>query len=405
MSTHMYKYPLTAQPTARQLAFQDWEFGLFIHFGIETFAGHNGIETNYDPPPPAHLFNPTDPDPRAWIEPAVAAGMRYAIFTAKHHNGCCLWQTRTTDYSIAASLKVGLYYSPWDKHCPFYDDAPAYDEYMIAHMRELLGDYGPIDLLWLDGFGSEHHVYDWPRIMGEVRRLQPEIAVFNMGDPDYRWVGNEAGVADLPNWNTVEAIPFAMSAAEQMTAVAQPVWLPAECDAMMRFGSWFYVGYDVETVKSVDELIGIYYYSVGRGANLLLNISPEPSGRFPEPDRLRLLEFGREIRRRFDSPLATLEDGALSASGWQYQFDRPTLVNHVVVQEDLRQGEHIRAYRIVIQPTHGAHRITVYEGRSIGHKAIAMFPTVAARALMIEITEASGPFTLRNVQVHHLVSG
>lgn len=221
-----------------------------------------------------------------------------------------------------------------------FDDAEAYDQHFLNQIGELLGDYGSIDMLWFDGCESENHTYDWPRIIGRIRELQPNILLFNMGDPDYRWVGNESGLAKLGNRNVVDRTPLSVNKTDG-EAMAQPMWLPAECDFMMRDHNWFYSDADVHTVKSLAELMGIYYYSVGRGANFLVNIGPDRRGLLPEPDATRLIEFGAEVERRFASPLATLADGTWQDGVWTYQPKAPLHLDHVVLQEDLSEGDRI----------------------------------------------------------------
>ncbi|MHB1356920.1 MAG: alpha-L-fucosidase, partial [Anaerolineae bacterium] len=208
---------MTAIPTARQLEYQDWEFGLFLHFGLRTFyEGYRDWDERRMSPA---AFNPSQLDCDQWVRIAAQAGVRYMVLVAKHHDGFANWPSRYTDFSVASSpwragggdvvreftqacakygMKTGLYYSPADINCPVYQDPGAYDDYFINQISELLVPYGPIDILWFDGCGSNDHLYDWPRIMGEIRRMQPNILIFNMGDPDFRWVGNESGLAPQP---------------------------------------------------------------------------------------------------------------------------------------------------------------------------------------------------------------
>ncbi|MHB9024107.1 MAG: alpha-L-fucosidase [Armatimonadota bacterium] len=421
MSTTARTYLPTAIPTARQLAFQDWEFGLFLHFGIRTFyEKHEDWDGQKMSPA---CFNPSALDCDQWVATAKEAGMRYAVLTAKHHDGFANWPSQYTDFSVASSpwkegkgdvireytdacrrhgMKVGLYYSPADASCPVYSDPKAYDDYFINQIAELLTGYGEIDLLWFDGCGSGGHEYDWPRIIGEIRRWQPGILIFNMGDPDYRWIGNESGVAPIPTWNTVSELSLAIDSGDAETiGEGAPIWLPAECDCRMREARWFYSSRDEHTVKSIDELMGLYYYSVGRGCNLLLNIGPDRRGLLPDKDAARLREFGAEIRRRFSSPLARLSDFTEVDGGWEYTPSELTLLDHVVVQEDLTKGEHIRRFAVQVFPSHYGDPITVFEGYNIGHKAICQFPPIAARKVRLEVREADGPVGLRALEVFY----
>ena len=412
----------TAVPTKRQLAYQDLEFGLFLHFGLRTFHHDN---RDFDGKPMSlNAFNPTELDCNQWVTTARQAGMRYAVLTAKHHDGFCNWPTKTTDFSVAGTpwrggkgdaireftdacrrqgVTPGIYYSPADAHCPFFKDEKAYDEYFLAHMRELLGNYGEVGVLWFDGCGSKEHAYDWPRIVGEIRRLQPDVAIFNCGDPDFRWVGNEGGVAPRPCWNTVTAPPHG-SPGMKVVDEEHLDWQPAECDCKLCYGSWFYHPENELTIKGVEQLMGLYYYSVGRGCNLLLNIGPDRRGLLPEKEARRLLEFGAEIRRHFGSPFATLKDCTQADDGWEWHAEdwrKPRLIDHVVLQEDLTQGEHVRRFAVNVWSEHAGHPVAVYEGLNMGHKAICPFPQVSMTKLRVDMLEADGPVKLRALELHN----
>ena len=410
----------TALPTARQLEYQSWEMGLFIHFGIRTF--HEG-HTDFDGKAmELGRFNPAALDCNQWARIAAEAGMRYMVMTAKHHDGFANWPTRHTPFSVANTpwqngrgdvvraftdacrrrrLAVGLYYSPADVSCPVYSDPKAYDDYFIRQIGEILTGYGEIDMLWFDGCGSEGHTYDWPRIIGEIRRMQPRILIFGGADPDYGWVGNESGLAPTPNWNTVSTVPISIQTpAADPVRDGRPTWVPAECDCRMRLNNWFYSDRDEATVKGLHELMGLYYYSVGRGRNLLINIGPDRRGLRPDRDAASLLAFGAEVRRRFGRPV--LSEDAFTRSGnlWEGKPARPGVwADHVVLQEDLTRGEHVRRYRIQVFPTHYGAPITVFEGYNIGWKAICPFPLVCAREVRVEVLEADGPVELPTVRL------
>jgi len=409
---------MTAEPTPRQLDYQDWEFGIFLHFGIRTFyEGHRDWDGK--PMEPA-AFAPSELSCEQWVTTAKLAGARYMVLTAKHHDGFANWPSAYTDFSVANApwqdgkgdvvrefiaacrrhdMKAGLYYSPADASMKAYDDPKAYDDYFINQISEILTGYGDLDILWFDGCGSEGHEYDWARIVAEMRRMQPNVLLFSMGDPDFRWVGNECGLAPTPVWNTVDAVPFSIRTGEHETVAAGRVkWLPAECDCRMRDVNWFYSDQDEATVKSLEELVGLYYYSVGRGCNLLLNIGPDRRGLLPDADSIRLIEMGRELRRRFGAPLARLDDCVREADTWTYAPQEPLCIDHVIIMEDLTEGEHVRRFAIQVEPFPGGPPITVYEGHNIGHKAICWFPLVKARKVSLRITEAEGDVALRELQ-------
>ncbi len=402
-------------PTARQLAYQDWEFGLFIHFGLRTFY-EGYVDFDSRPMDPA-AFHPVDLDCDQWIRTAKEAGMQYAVLTAKHHDGFSNWPTSYSSFTVAASpwrggqgdvirefvdacrkyeVKPGLYYSPYDGSADFYtQDAQAYDDYFVNQITELLTNYGDIDILWFDGCGSENHTYDWPRIIGEIRRLQPNILIFNMGDPDFRWVGNEDGIAPVPCWNAVSSTSVSILT-EDKEELPDTLWLPAECDVQMR-ANWFYSDSDEPTMKSLDELMGLYYYSVGRGTNLLLNIGPDREGKLPAKDTERLLEFGAEVRRCFGNPLATIAQCSKDGQTWVYEPAEAHLLDHIVIQEDLTGGECIHRFKISVVTAKSHRVVSLYEGQNIGHKAIIRLPAVKASRVIVEILEYDGEPSLREL--------
>lgn len=405
----------TIVPRARQLEYQDWEYGMFLHFGLRTF--YEGWR-DMDPRPmdPAN-FNPSSLDCDQWAAVAAAVGMKYMVMTAKHHCGFANWPSATTDFSVAASpwkdgrgdvvgeylaacrkhgLAAGLYYSPYDHTAPVYDDAKAYDDYFVTQISELLEPYGPIDILWFDGCGSEGHEYDWRRIIGEVRRMQPNILIFNMGDPDFRWVGNEAGFAPRPVWNVVSKVPFSIKS-EAGDPLAVPMWLPAECDARVRFRNWFYSDQDEATVKSVAELVGMYDMSVGRGCNLILNVGPDRRGMLPDADVAALQGLAEANRQRFANPLCGLDNCQQDGLQWTWRPAEPALLDHAVIQEDLSGGEHVRRWTLSIKSAHGGQPIVLHEGLNLGHKQIVTFPAVAAREVYFEITESDGEPAMRSL--------
>jgi len=396
----------------RRADFLNWEFGVFFHFGIRTyFKGHTDWDNR---PMPAEAFNPVHLDCEQWIRESHEAGATYAILVCKHHDGFANWPTKYSDYSVAHTpwkngqgdvvreftsacrkynMKVGLYYSPaqWGGAAAFSDEK-AYDDYFIAQITELLTDYGKIDYLWFDGCGSENHQYDQPRIVSVIRSLQPDILLFNMWDPDTAWIGNEDGYAPLPNSNWRSDVDFSMFATEkeQLDAVR---FLPAECDCKLR-STWFDCEYNEDTIKSLPELVGMYEMSVGRGANFLLNLGPGEDGRLPEKDVMRLRELGAEIRRRYGTPLA--EFSAIKEEGdhaFSIEADAPVPVDRVVLTEDVL-GSEVTAFRIYAHlPTYQKKRICVYQGSTIGHKAICIFPAIRTARLTVETEEARPAIT------------
>jgi alpha-L-fucosidase len=410
---------VTPRPTARQLAYQDWEFGLFLHFGIRTF--YEGYVDWDGRPMSATRFAPSELDCDQWIQAARDAGMRYAVLTAKHHDGFANWPTQWTTFSVASSpwkgghgdvvgefteacrrhgVQAGLYYSPADWHYP-YEDSRGYNDYLAGQLTELCRDYGPLDILWFDGCGSEDREYDWPRLMNVVRRWQPQVLVFNMGEPDFRWVGNEAGLAPLPCWNTVDHDGHPVAPDERSECASELRWLPAECDCRMRARNWFYSDQDADTVKSLDELLGLYRYSVGRGCNLLLNVGPDRRGLLPEPDATRLRELGHALGQRFGKPVAGIHSFERDANTWTAHFDQPQIVESIGVQEEIREGEQIHGFTVeVLLGRASDASIIVYKGENVGHKALCSFPSVSAWGIRFRVLRSAGAVSLRALDVY-----
>ncbi|NGP43800.1 alpha-L-fucosidase [Bacillaceae bacterium SIJ1] len=408
------------KPTERQLEFQHWGFGLFLHFGLRTF--YEGYVDFDDRPMSPSAFNPSELDCEQWIRTAKEAGMKYAVLTAKHHDGFSNWPSKYTTFSVAQSpwkegkgdvvaefvqacrkydIKPGLYYSPYDGDAQFYNqDAKAYDDYFVHQITELLTNYGNIDILWFDGAGSEGHEYDWSRIVKQIRSLQPNILIFNMADPDIRWAGNEDGIAPVPCWNTVDSLDYSIYSDDQKK-LEHELWLPAECNVQLRV-NWFYSDSDEHTIKSLDQLMGIYYHSVGRGANLLLNIGPDRKGKLPDKDTERLREFGAEINARFDAPLATMEQCEYTDGQWIYRANGTQLIDHVVLQEDLTNGEAVKRFKVTIVTAKTGQHCVIYEGRNIGNKAIIQIPPINVRGVMVEVTESEGTPVLRDLRLYYV---
>lgn len=415
------------KPSAGQLEFMDWEFGVFFHFGIRTFfPGHSDFDGKKMP---ASAFNPSRLDCRQWCRIAKSAGARYAVLTARHGDGFCNWPSKHNDYSVKSSpwrdgngdvvaefvnecrkagLKVGLYCSPaqWGGKIDFSDE-DAYDEYYINLVTELLTSYGKIDYLWLDSFKSDGHQFNCKKIVDAIRALQPDILIFGMWDSDVRWVGNEAGCANMPNCNIVTSAEF-----KQFRDGSATRFLPAECDTKIR-SEWFDCRANLDTLKSVEELLGIYEYSVGRGANLLLNVTVNRDGVIPEPDAVRMLEFGEALRRRWGRPLVfgsvrkqdeTHYRICTAESDNRLCNRLEPMVDGALLEEDITDGESVRSFRLLAHLTgiwDKTQYICVYNGCGIGHKAICRFSPIRTDELVLRITEADGETRIKRFEAFY----
>ncbi len=399
-----------------QLDFMDWEFGVFFHFGIRTFyEGHEDWDMKEMS---AEAFNPKELDCEEWIKTAKTAGARYAIFVCKHHDGFANWPSEYTDYSVANTpwkngkgdvvrefvdacrkydMKIGLYYSPAQFG---YADMKGdeYDDYFVNQISELLENYGKIDYLWFDGCGSENHKYDTDRLIKEIRKRQPHILIFTMWDPDTRWVQNESGIAPMPNKNVVDSMIAIMGEGEKK--LDEKKFLPVECDCRIHLLKWFYSENDEQTLKSVDELLGLYYYSVGRGANLLINVAPDRRGLLPEKDAARLVEFGEKVKKMFGKSIAGLAETTKNGDVYTVDLKETTLINHVILEEEMSDGEKIESFEIYIYPYPYGEAIYVYSGKTVGHKHICRFPTVRTGKVEIVI-KSKEEYKLKNIGVYY----
>ncbi|MFC8259538.1 alpha-L-fucosidase [Streptomyces sp. NPDC057291] len=384
---------MTIIPTPGQLAWQQDGFGLFLHFGINTFNNKEWSDGTLDPA----TFDPTDLDAGQWVDTAVAAGAKYVVLTAKHHDGFCLWPTGTTDYSVAASpwrggrgdvvaelsracrkagIGLGLYLSPWDRNADCYDAPEAYDDFYLRQLTELCTNYGPLYELWFDGAGSEGRAYDWDAIMAVIDEHQPQAMVFNLGRPTIRWVGNEDGLASDPCRYVTDSTDISLYD-DGPAALDTTRYLPPECDVPIR-ANWFWQPDDLHTLKSRDHLLTIWYHSVGLGAGLLLNVPPDRRGRIDDADRTRLLDLTDEMARRFATPipceLTTTDTGVLA------RFAEPVRIDHLELRENLAAGQHIAHHELLVDGR------VIAQGRTVGIRRFHAFEPVTVREIQIRLT-------------------
>jgi alpha-L-fucosidase len=306
-------------------------------------------------------------------------------------------------------LKFGVYLSPWDRHEPRYNNPAEYDNYYIAELDELAQGYGELEEFWLDGAGSAGHVYNFPRIVEELRTYQPntlvfaDMALFDYGD--IRWAGNEDGVIPYENWNVIDRHGYLR-------------WRPIEADTPLHKNHWFWHPNDEPSLKSLPELLTIYDRTVGRGGQLMLGIAPDRRGLVPEADVQRLKEFGAALRKRYGNNLvaghvrATPEQ-ELALDGnpdtfWsapigshhavlEVNLDRPTTFDHTLTMEWLNAGQHVQKYAIEIY--RGGKWIAVAAGRAIGHKRIDHFAPVTASRVRLNILSSSAEAQIREFQI------
>lgn len=412
-------------PTPQQLEWQQMELTAFLHFGINTFTGREWGDGKENPA----LFNPTDFDAEQWVRSLKEAGFKMAILTAKHHDGFCLWPTKTTEHSVAASpwkdgkgdvvrelrdacdkygIKFGVYLSPWDRNASCYGDSPKYNEFFIEQLTELLTNYGEVHEVWFDGANGEgpngkKQEYDWTAILSTIRRLQPRAVTAIMGD-DVRWVGNERGLGRETEWSATVLTPGTYARCEEqnkalgvkatskdlggrdmLVNAKELFWYPSEVDVSIRPG-WFYHQQEDNQVKSLKHLTDIYFKSVGYNSVLLLNIPPDQRGRISDADVNRLKEFADYRKEIFADNRVK---GGLKA--WTarpgdtrvYQLKPKSEINVVMLREDISKGQRMEAFTVEALTADGWKEIA--KGTTVGYKRLIRIPAVEARQLRVKV--------------------
>ena len=423
-------------PSKAQLAWHEMEFYFFVHFGPNTFTdkewGH-GDE-------PEDIFNPTQLDCRQWARTAKAAGAKGIIITAKHHDGFCLWPSKYSTHTVRESkwkngkgdvlkelskackeygLKFGVYISPWDRNHPKYG-TPQYNDVFVNMMKEIFTNYGPIWELWWDGANGERpngkrQVYDWDRFKKTVKTLSPNTVVFSDVGPHIRWVGNENGIAGKTNWNYLDTVGFTPGAGAPSTDILNSgnmlgkAWIPAECDVSIRPG-WFWHGNENDKVKTPEQLFDLFLKSVGRGANLLLNVPPDPSGKIHANDSVSLIEFKKLLDKnvgktlmnekgvtvlfdKWDSIVVsankeTVEIKDYKENSCKYGFDEPRFINMVVIREDLKYGQRVKSF--AVQLIDEDKKNYYIQTTTVGHQRALTFPRVKVAFMEIRFLDSFG---------------
>ncbi|HUQ81503.1 MAG TPA: alpha-L-fucosidase [Gemmatimonadaceae bacterium] len=406
------------KPSPAQLAWQREELALFLHFGVNTFTDREWGDGKESP----SIFAPTQLDARQWARAAVASGFRMMILTAKHHDGFCLWPTKTTTHSVAASpfrggngdvvremidacrqhnLRVGLYCSPWDRNSPVYGDSSRYNDLFCDQLTELLTRYGRIDEVWFDGANGEgpngkKQVYDWPRFFTHVKRLAPDAVIFSDAGPDIRWIGNERGAAGTTNWSMMDpnAVPYPGADGPGIIAALQngdpngTVWRPGETDVSIRPG-WFYHPAEDERVKTAEQLQELYYSSVGRNSKLLLNVPPTRAGLLHDVDVRRLGELHARIRSQFAVEDVTRgrevrwRNVAAGKAVGEIDLGRDVTVALVDLREDIARGQVVAKYDLAGRA--GSEWRPLSSGTTIGHRKLDRFGRTTVNALRLTV--------------------
>lgn len=423
-------------PAPAHQRWHDLELGMFFHFDIPVYKPGWDWRSWKDLPDP-NLYQPGGLDTDQWMEAARAMGARYAIFVAKHCSGFCQWQTDIYPYGVKQSSwrgGRGDVVADFVQSCRKFDILPGLyasvsangylgvdnpglvnrgkggsPEEQAEYVRiceqmamELWSRYGELFEIWFDG-GAIPVDAGGPDLVPILKQHQPQAIVFQgpSGTPNMiRWVGNERGVAPYPCWSTVEA-GTVEDGTEEGRFSGNPdgnLWIPGECDVPIRNHEWFWNSGQEHLCYSVSELMDMYYRSVGRNCNLLLNANPGPDGLVPDADFNRYTDFGREIRNRFSNPLGTTRgEGDLI----DLDLGSTKRINHVSIMENIAHGERILEYVIEAQ-TQDANWTRVCGGESIGHRRLQQFEAIETSRIRLNVRSAKSRPMVRELSVYHV---
>ena len=455
--------PCGPVPDQRQLKWQEMEMYAFIHFSMNTFTD---MEWGYGDKDPK-LFNPTQLDCRQWARICKEAGFKGIILTTKHHDGFCLWPSKYTNYSVKASpwkngkgdviaelrkacdeygLKLGLYLSPWDRNSAVYG-SPDYITYFRNQLKEILTNYGNIFEMWFDGanggtgyYGGANEqrtidrktYYDWPNTYKLVYSLQPNIMLFSDAGPDCRWCGTEEGWVGETNWSTLrrDEVWPGWPLYEQLRNGHEDgnYWVPAEVNTSIRPG-WFYHASEDSKVKTPQQLVELYYNSIGRNGNMILNLPVDRRGLVNEIDEKSLLEFARIIRKELANDLAkgkmvtasnvreksknyaarnavdgdnktywATDDGVTNAT-LTLDFKKNTTFNRVLLREYIALGQRVKAFTVDAYQN-GSWK-EVAKATTIGNKRILRIPSTTASKIRIHITDSKACPLISTLSVYN----
>jgi alpha-L-fucosidase len=408
-------------PAPRQLQWQQLETNAFLHFTVNTYTNKEWGDGTESP----SIFNPVKFDARQWVKALKEAGFKIAIITAKHHDGFCLWPSKFTEHSVKNSpwkngkgdvvkevaeackeygIKFGFYLSPWDRHELSYG-TDAYNDHYKNQLKELLTGYGEVSEVWFDGAkgaNAKAMVYDFKGYWEMVRSLQPNAVMFSDIGPDVRWVGNEAGSAGDTCWSTIDTTGMAPGVADpKYLNRGDPKghhWIPAETDVSIRPG-WFWHEAENNAVRTPQNLVNLYYQSVGRNSLLLLNIPPNKDGLLEETDVKAIKTFRTILNETFKNNMAgghtsaELTDGSLGTfvslpvnTSVIIDFKQRVTFDRASFQENIANGQ--RVEEGLLEYRDGVEWKTIARFATIGYKRLLRFKPITATAIRFTVLKA-----------------
>jgi alpha-L-fucosidase len=403
-----------AKPTPVQYSWQEQGRIMFITYGPATWQGreYDNHSTSLS------RINPKALNTDQWCRVAKSWGAKEILFVAKHVGGFCWWPTKTTDYNISHTpyqggkgdvlgqlsasckkygLNLGIYVYPGNDlgsagKTKDPSQQAAYNKTYREQLKEVLTRYGDIKEIWFDG-SCQINVKDI------LQKYAPNAVVFQGPEATIRWAGNEDGKLSYPAWNSLKRKDLETGVAtEQQSDPNGDAWAPLEADVPLYDHYWFWSPVKEKKCLSLNQLMDVYYKSVGYGGVMLLNATPDTTGLIPANDVKLYAQLGKEINRRFGNPLARVEHikGYLA----EVSFQRPTVINHAIIMEDYRQGERIRSY-IIEGFEHGLWK-KLTEGISVGRKKIDYFNNVTVSRVRLRVLQAAATPLIRSFAVYHV---
>ncbi len=408
-------------PSATQLRWQNYERTMFIHYNPTTWTNREYDDLSL----PLSRMNPDKLNTDQWCQVAKSWGAKLIIFVAKHTGGFCWWQTKTTDYGVSHipwkdgkgdvlkmisescrryGLDLGIYIYPGDEKwgagigsggkTADSSKQEAYNLVFRKQLTEVLSQYGPIREVWFDG----SCIIDVSDIL---KKYATDAVVFQGPQATIRWVGNESGIAPYPNWYTLKKSDLASGIATALHSNPEgDAYAPVEVDLPLLANGghkWFWAPDTDKWILTRDQLINVYYRTVGRGAVMLLNATPDTTGRIPESHVKAYQGLGEEIARRFGKPIQSTSGKGLELL---LVMGKPEWVNHIVIQEDLASGQRIRKY--VLEGLENNKWVKLSEGSSVGQKRIDPFESRMVTKIRLRVTESAAEPVIKTLSAFNI---
>jgi alpha-L-fucosidase len=437
-------------PTPAQLQWQNAELAALVCWDMHVFDGEFYVQqkVRISPVKDYNSFNPKKYDMDQWIKSLKDAGFKIAIFTVSHETGFFFHQSNATPYSMkalewqngkgdilrdfkAACEKYGIlpgvyigtrwnaFYGVHDFKVSgdneFSENRLKYYNSMIEEIvTEIFSNYGEWAMVWFDG-GAHGPDQGGPDVLSVFEKYQPNSLFYhNLQRADMRWGGSESGTVPYPSWGT---FPYVSTGAGesakkeigannfQLLKTGDPsgkYYMPAMSDAPLRGNGghdWFWEPNREHIIYPLENLVTMYYNSVGHNTTLILGVTPNAEGRMPEPDVKRLKEFGEEINRRFSNPF-----GQTSGTGNTISLflDEKNPIDHIILEEDISKGERVREFKL--EAKINGKWIEIYEGSSIGHKHIVAMDAINTDSIRFVVLSSIGEPQLKSISIYKIDS-